>query len=34
MNFEYVSNLPTTSKGISYMAVDYNAADLAVVTDE
>lgn len=33
MTYEFVSNLPTTSKGLIYMAVDYNAADLPIVED-
>lgn len=34
MTFEFVSNLPTTSKGLVFMAIDYNAADLPIVEDE
>lgn len=33
MSFEFVSNLPTTSKGLVYSAIDYNAADLPVVSN-
>lgn len=33
MNYEFVSNLPTTSKGLVYLAVDYNAADVPLVDD-
>lgn len=32
LNFEFVSNLPTTSKGLVYAAIDYNAADLPIVS--
>lgn len=31
MSFEFVSNLPTTSKGLVYSAIDYNAADLPII---
>lgn len=33
MTFEFVSNLPTTSKGLVFMAMDYNAADIPIVED-
>lgn len=33
MQYEFVSNLPTTSKGLVYMAIDYNAADLPIIEE-
>lgn len=33
MTFEFVSNLPTTSKGLVFMAMDYNASDIPIVED-
>lgn len=34
LSFEYVSRCPTTTAGLIYMAVDYDAADSPVVTGE
>lgn len=33
MQYEFVSNLPTTSKGLVYMAIDYNASDLPIIDE-
>ena len=33
MQYEFVSNLPTTSKGLVYMAIDYNASDIPIIDE-
>lgn len=34
LSFEYVSRCPTTATGVMYMAIDYDAADTPIVSDE